>query len=186
MRQYSLEPQKCFEQPRGIRIESSPARQHLASVTTYQDFCTQRDALWDALMFYEDVPRTRPFLLRRLLPTPVGSEGCKSEIGGEVTCHYLDGHLVKRVTQIVRGHNFAFEIIEQNLALKGIRLLGGEYTLSTLPENRTRIALTTRYSSPNSPRWLFRYVEVAICHSFHHYILAGMRSNLSSQSVPVH
>ncbi len=100
-----------------IELESSRAREHSASVTTCQDFFAPADAVWDALMFYEEIAEDRPFLLRRFLPTPIGTEGCKSEVGGEVKCRYVDGHLVKRVTHIVRGHNYAFEIIEQNLAL---------------------------------------------------------------------
>jgi hypothetical protein len=129
-------------------------------------------------MFYEEVAEKRPFFLRRFLPTPIGAEGCKSEIGGEVKCRYLDGHLLKRVTHIVRGHNYAFEIIEQNLALGGIRLLGGDYTLRKLSENRTQVALATRYASPNYPRWLFGRAEAVVCHSFHRYILTAIGSNL--------
>jgi hypothetical protein len=178
MQQYSLQPQKCWEITHGIEIESSGARKHSASVTTCQDFLAPRDAIWEALMFYEEVPKTRSFLLRRFLPTPIGTEGCKSEVGSEVRCHYVDGHLVKRVTHIARGHNYAFEVIEQNLALGGIKLLGGEYTLCGLSEDRTRVALATRYASPNYPRWLFGRLEAAVCHSFHHYILSAMRSNL--------
>ena len=129
-------------------------------------------------MFYEEVAIQRPFLLRRFLPAPIGTEGCKYQVGAEVKCRYVDGHLVKRVTHIVRGHNYAFQIIEQNLGLGGIRLLGGDYTLHKLSEDQTRVALTTRYASPNYPRWLFGRVEGAICHSFHRYILSAMRSNL--------
>jgi hypothetical protein len=70
------------------------------------------------------------------------------------------------VTHIVREHSYAFEIIEQNLALGGIRLLGGDYTLCKLSEDRTRVALATRYASSNYPRWLFGRVEAAVCHSF--------------------
>lgn len=178
MQQDSLQSKKCWEITHGTEIESSRAREYSASVTTCEDFLAPRDAVWEALMFYEEVPKTRPFLLRRFLPTPIGTEGCKSEVGGEVKCRYVDGHLVKRVTHIVRGHNYAFEIIEQNLALDGIRLLGGEYTLRELSEDRTRVALATRYASPNYPRWLFGRLEAAVCHSFHHYILSAMGSNL--------
>jgi hypothetical protein len=181
MQQYPLHPQKCWEITREIEIGSSHAREHSASVATWQDFFAPRDAVWEALMFYEEVARTRPFLLRRFLPTPIGSEGCKSEVGGEVKCRYVDGHLVKRVTHIVRGHNYTFEIIEQNLALGGIRVLGGEYALCKLSEDCTRVRLATRYASPNNPRWLFGRVEAAVCHSFHHYILGAMRSNLCSR-----
>jgi hypothetical protein len=178
MQQYSLQPQKCWEVTDGIEIESPRAKEHSASVTTCQDFVAPADAVWHALMFYEEVATERPFLLRRFLPTPIGTEGCKSEVGSEVKCRYVDGHLVKRVTHIVRGHSYAFEIIEQNLALGGIRLLGGEYTFRKLSEDRTRVALTTRYASPNYPRWLFGRVEAAVCHSFHRYILSAMQSNL--------
>ncbi|HEY5992617.1 MAG TPA: hypothetical protein VIU10_08560 [Candidatus Udaeobacter sp.] len=178
MQQYSLQSQKCWEITHGIEIESSRCREHSASVTTSEDFLAPRNAVWEALMFYEEVPKTRPFLLRRFLPTPIGTQGCKSEVGGEVKCRYVDGHLVKRVTHIVRGHNYAFRIIEQNLALGGIRLLGGKYTLRKLSEDRTRVALATRFTSPNYPRWLFGQLEAVVCHSFHRYILSAMRSNL--------
>jgi hypothetical protein len=178
MQEYSLHPEKCWEIRHAIGIESSRTREHSASVTTCQDFFWPRDVVWEALMFYEEVAEQRPFLLRRFLPTPIGTQGCKSTVGGEVKCHYVDGHLLKRVTHIVRGHNYVFEIIEQKLALGGIRVLGGDYRLRKLSEDRTRVALATRYASPNYPRWLFGRIEAAVCHSFHHYILTAMRSNL--------
>jgi len=154
---------------------------HAASVTTCQDFFATADAVWDALMFYEEIAEDRPFLLRRFLPTPIGTQGCKSQVGSDVKCRYVGGHLLKRVTHIVRGQNYAFEIVEQDLALGGIRLLGGDYTLRVLSEDCTRVALATHYASPNRPRWLFGRVEAAVCHSFHRYILSAMRSNLSSR-----
>jgi hypothetical protein len=129
-------------------------------------------------MFYEEVAECPPFFLRGLIPTPIGTEGCKSEVGGEVTCRYVGGHLVKRVTQIVRWHNYVFEVIEQNLALGGIRLLGGDYALQRLSKDCTQVALATRYLSPNHPRWLYRGVETVVCHSFHRHILTAIRSNL--------
>jgi hypothetical protein len=178
MQQYSPHLKKCWEIKPATKIESSPARQHSASVTTWQDFFAPRDAVWEALMFYEEITEERPFFLRRFLPTPIGTEGLKSKVGGKVKCRYVDGHLLKRVTHVVRGHNYAFEIIEQNLALGGIRVLGGDYTLRKLSADRTRVALATRYASPNYPRWLFGRVEAVICHSFHRYILSAMRSNL--------
>jgi hypothetical protein len=178
MQQYALQPQKCWEIRHARQIESSSAQNHAASVTTYKDFFAAPDAVWDALMFYEEIAEDRPFLLRRFLPTPIGTQGCKSEVGSDVRCRYVGGHLLKRVTRIVRRENYAFEVVEQNLALGGIRLLGGDYTFRKLSEDRTRLALATHYASPNYPRWLFGRVEAAVCHSFHHYILSAMRSNL--------
>jgi hypothetical protein len=178
MQQYSLHSKKCWGIRHATQGDSPRPREYTASVTTRQDFFAPADAVWDALMFYEEIATDRPFLLGRVLPTPIGTQGCKSQVGGEVKCRYVDGHLVKRVTHIVRGHNYAFEIIEQNLALGGIRLLGGGYTLCKLSEDRTRVALATRYASPNYPRWLFNRVEATVCHSFHQYILNAMQSNL--------
>ena len=181
MQQYALQPEKCWEIRHATQIDSSRPQDHAASVTTCQDFFAAADAVWEALMFYEEIAEDRPFLLRRFLPTPIGTQGCKSEVGSDVKCRYVGGHLLKRVTRIVRGQNYAFEIVEQNLALGGIRLLGGDYTLRMLSKDRTRVALATHYASPNCPRWLFGRLEAAVCHSFHHYILSAMRSNLWSR-----
>jgi hypothetical protein len=178
MRQYSLQPEKC----RGLKVAVEHGlprwQEHVASVTTCQDFFAAADAVWDALMFYEEIAEDRPFLLRHFLPIPIGTQGCKSEVGSDVKCQYSSGHLLKRVTRIIRGHHYAFEVVEQNIALGRIRLLGGDYSLRVLSKDRTRVALATHYASPNSPRWLFGRVEATVCHSFHRYILSGMRSNL--------
>lgn len=160
------------------QIEFSGPQNRAASVTTYQNFFAAADAVWDALMFYEEIAEDRPFLLRRFLPTPIGTQGCKSEVGSDVKCQYVGGHLLKRVTRIIRGNHYAFEVVEQNIALGRIRLLGGDYSLRMLSKDRTRVALATHYASPNSPRWLFGRLEAAVCHSFHRYILSGMQSNL--------
>ena len=178
MQQYALHPEKCWEIRQATRIDSCRPREHSASVTTYQDFFAPTDAVWEALIFYEDVAAERPFVLRRFLPTPIGTEGRKSEVGAEIKCQYVGGHLLKRVTHIVRGHNYAFDIVEQNLTLGGIRVLGGHYRLRNLSEAITRVALATCYASPNYPRWLFGRLEAAVCHSFHRYILTAMRDNL--------
>ena len=178
MQQYALQPQKCWETRHATQIESFRFQDHAASVTTCQDFFAAADAVWDALIFYEEIAEDRPFVLRHFLPSPIGTDGCKSEVGSDVKCRYVGGHLLKRVTRIVRGQNYAFEVVEQNLALSRIRLLGGDYTLHILSEDCTRVALATHYASPNCPRWLFARLEAAVCHSFHHYILSAMRSNL--------
>jgi hypothetical protein len=179
MQQYSLDPEKCCGLRPAVELELPRCRDDAASVTTCKDFFAAADSVWDALMFYEEIAADRPFLLRRFLPTPIGTQGCKSQVGSDIQCRYVGGHLVKRVTRVVRAHNYAFEIVEQNLALGGIRLLGGGYTLRVLSEDRTRVALTTHYASPNRPHWLFGSLEAAVCHSFHRYILSAMQSNIS-------
>jgi hypothetical protein len=181
MRRYSLQPEKRSGSRPAVKLELSCCQDNTASVTTCRDFFAASDAVWDALMFYEEITEDRPFLLRRFLPTPIGTQGCKSQVGSDVKCRYVGGHLVKRVTRIVRGQNYAFEIVEQNLALGGIKLLGGDYTLRVPSKDRTRVALTTHYASPHCPRWLFSRFEAPVCHSFHRYILSAMQSKIASR-----
>ena len=162
-----------------IRIANNGARSHTALVVTCRDFLAAPEAVWKALMFYEEVTERAPFFLRSLLPTPIGSEGCKSEVGSEVRCRYLKGNILKRVTRIVHGRSYSFDVVEQNLTLHGrIRVLGGDYLLYELAPNRTRVTLSTRYESPNQPRWLFGALEATVCHSFHRHILTAMRSTV--------
>jgi hypothetical protein len=62
MRQYSLHPEKYWGIRHAIRTESSRAQEHFAAVTTCQDFFAAADAVWDALMFNEEIAEARPFL----------------------------------------------------------------------------------------------------------------------------
>jgi len=142
------------------------------SVVTCKDFCAVPETVWDALMFYEDVPDPPPWFLRAILPRPIASKGRKSEVGNEIECQYETGYLLKRVTRVVRRRSYSFDVIEQKLALRGgIKLLGGSYVFDQLSPDRTRIALLTRYESANEPRWFFRRLEAAVCHLFHRHIL---------------
>src|SRR5215475_2580158 len=101
MQQHSIYPERLRETSNATGIKSSRAGEYSASVTTCQDFFAPGDAVLDALIFYEEVAGQRPFLLRRFLPTLIGTEGLKSEVGGEVTCRYVGGHLLNRVTHII-------------------------------------------------------------------------------------
>ena len=157
-------------------------KQPSTSAVTRMNFAAPPEKVWEGLMFYEQIGKRPPLLLRLLLPVPIQTKGRKSEVGDQVTCQYLNGHLLKRVTHVNRGRDYAFEVIEQNLALGGgIRLSGGGYTQRPLPGGRTEVAIKTRYISSKRPRWLRVRIEAAVCHSFHRYILSAMRNNLPSQ-----
>ena len=146
MQQYSLQPEKSWEIRQATQIDSSRSREYSASITTCQDFFAAPGTVWNALMFYEEIAEDRPFLLRRFLPTPIGSHGWQIHSRRRRTCQYVSGHLVKRATHIIRERSYAFEIVQQSLALRGIRLLGGDYTLRGQSEGCTesRWQVTTR------------------------------------------
>lgn len=150
------------------------------TVTTRVTFAGTPESLWERMMFYEDVTKPPPWILRTLLPVPVRSEGEKSRVGEAVLCRYRSGHLVKRVTGIDRTRRYEFVIAEQDLRMRGIILLGGSYAFRKLPHDRTEVSLETVYRSRNRPRWLWSRLEVALCHVFHHNILNGMRGPTGS------
>jgi hypothetical protein len=157
----------------------SDRKRSTASIVTYQDFSLSAAAVWNVLMFYEEITETPPWLLSWFLPVPLSTSGRKSEVGNILYCRYNDGYLCKLITNIVDERSYAFDITEQHLSLRGIILLGGDYTFSQLSAGRTRVALTTRYSSRYQPRWLCRWLEGIVCHSFHRHILNAMRNKLA-------
>lgn len=133
-------------------------------------------------MFYEQIDQRPPLHLRLLLPTPIETAGRKTEIGDEARCLYRGGYLIKRVTQVEPRCRYVFEVAEQALVVGGgVQLSGGEYVIR---EHRrgAEVQIVTRYTSPRWPRWLWRPVERAVCHSFHRHILRAMRRKLEVRS----
>jgi hypothetical protein len=134
-------------------------------------------------MFYEQIDQRPPLHLRLLLPAPIETAGRKSEIGDEARCLYQGGYLIKRVTQVDPGRRYAFEVAEQALVVGGgVRLAGGEYVISELARGRAEVRIVTRYASHKRPRWLWRPIERAVCHSFHRHILRAMRRKVEVRS----
>jgi len=164
-------------------MHSSFPNSRLRFVSTSEDFPATPAIVWQTLLFYEEVSIVPPFLLRWLLPVPLGTAGSKSTVGSEVKCRYAGGHLLKRVSAIVEMRRFAFDVIEQNLALRGVRVLGGEYNLYALAPARTRVTVSTRYVSPYRPDWVCARLEAAVCHCFHRPLLSAMRQNLVADLV---
>jgi hypothetical protein len=161
---------------------SSAGERRPVSVVTRMRIAAPVERIWDGLMFFEDIPRRPPLLLRLLLPAPIRAEGPRSAVGDETRCVYEGGSLLKRATRVDQRRHYAFEVAEQQLAVgAGIRLLGGGYTLRERPDGATGIELETRYLSPRRPAWLWRPIEAAVCHAFHRHILAAVRWNVESR-----
>lgn len=156
---------------------------HATSVTTRMIFDAAPADVWERLMFYEQIDHGPPLHLRLLLPTPIETAGRKSEIGDEARCLYEGGYLIKRVTQVEPGRRYAFEVAEQALLVGGgVELSGGEYIIRELARGRAEVCIVTRYASLRWPRWLWRPIERAVCHSFHRHILRAMRRKVEVRS----
>lgn len=147
----------------------------LISVVTMMDFAAPAEVVWDSLMFYEQIEKRSPWLLRFLLPVPLRTEGHPRQVNDQVRCLYRNGSLIKRVIRLTPKSHYAFDVVEQNLVLSGgIRLAGGSYVLRALPGGRTEVALETLYQSPNR-HWLYQWLEARVCHLFHRHILGAIR-----------
>jgi hypothetical protein len=145
------------------------------AVTTRVHFDAAPRAIWDQLMFYEEVPGRAPFLLRALLPEALRTEGDKTRVGTTVRCVYSGGtELVKRITSVEAPHLLQFEVIEQRLGIEDcIRTVDGSYQIRACGA-ASDIVLTTNYDAYLCPRVLWRPLEAALVKDLHRHILRGL------------
>ena len=150
-------------------------------IRTRMAFAAPLERVWNGLLFYEQIEERPPLHLRLMLPVPIGTEKMAPEVGAKVLCSYESGHLVKRITEIDPKRHYGFDVVEQTLSIGGgLRLSGGGYTLRTLPDGDTEVAVTTRYAGGRRPGWFWTPVEAAVCHLFHRHLLGAMRRKVES------
>jgi hypothetical protein len=153
-----------------------------ASVTTRRHFDASPEAIWNCIMFYEEIPVRPSLLLRIFLPTPVRTAGDKSELGAPIQCTYTTGHLVKRMTVIEPPHLVRFEVIEQHLGFERCAVTtNGSYEIFRDGEGAD-VALTTNYKTYLRPRWFWRHLEKFVASRLHRHILNGMRAAIAQPS----
>jgi hypothetical protein len=144
------------------------------TVATRVRFDASPEAIWNRILFYEEVPGRPPFLLRTLLPHPVRTDGDKTRVGATVHCAYRGGDLVKRITAVEPPHLLQFEVIEQRLGIEGcILTVGGSYQICAKGDV-TDVVLTTNYRAYLRPRCLWHPLEALLVSQLHRHILRGV------------
>jgi hypothetical protein len=153
------------------------------TVATRVHFDSAAQAIWDELMFYEEVPGRAPFLLRVVLPEPLRTEGDKTQLGKTVRCVYSGGaELVKRITNVEAPRLLRFEVIEQRLGIEDcIRTVGGSYQIHACGDAYD-VVLTTNYEARLCPRSLWRPLEAALVKELHRHILRGLNAAVRSRN----
>gem|GEM_PF-2479112 len=151
------------------------------AIATERLFAAPPAQVWPALVFYEDIEHEPSWPLRLLLPRAIRSEGPKDVVGSVVRCSYVDGHLLKRMTEVREQRLLAFEVIEQTLELAGkLRLAGGSMDLEPAGDRETRLVITTSYLRPNGRHGpLRRAVESRCVHAFHRHLLEGIARRIA-------
>jgi len=150
-------------------------------VSTRIHFASRPEAIWNEIIFYEEVPGHAPFPLRWFMPAPVRTVGAKSTIGAKVRCIYQSGHLVKRITVLDPPCLLRFEVVEQHLGIEGCAIAkGGSYEISHSGD-KSDLVLATCYHAFLHPRWLWRPLEKLVAHQLHQHVLNGMRDAMKQR-----
>lgn len=140
--------------------------------------------VWSALLWFEELPRPPPWLLRRLLPRPLGTSGRKEAVGDRACCRYDRGELVKQITALESPSRCEFDVVEQRLDLGGgIALRGGAFRLAARADGGCELELETRYVGGRRPRLLWRPIERWVARRFHHHLARAIRSMAAASSL---
>ena len=154
-----------------LLFAGNPANEEVA---TRIEFKASAEAVWNNIMFYEEISGRSPLILRVLLTQPIRTQGDKSRAGAKVRCVYRKGHLIKCITTVEPPNLLQFEVVEQRLGIEGCVLtLGGSYQIHTCGE-ATEVVLVTKYQAHLRPRYLWRPLEAFLATRLHNHILHGM------------
>jgi len=160
-----------------------PRNESIDAIETRVHFEASPEAVWEGMLFYEEVPRRPMPLLRMFLPTPLRTQGDKTRVGAIIECTYDDGYLEKRITAAERARFVRFDVLVQQLGVEdSISMRGGSYEIRA-DGGGSEVVLMTRYSGHLRPRWLWRLLERFVAHRLHRHILDGMRVTLEASAL---
>ena len=159
------------------QIESAlPHRQEIAVVQTGLTVDATPEEAWNAIMFYEEVEHSPPWLLHLALPQPIRSEGNKEKEGEVVRCFYNAGTISKRISRVEKNRRLSFEVVEANIRSENYTTLkDGSFEIEPVGDTQSRITLTTRYERKLRPGFFWEPIERKVIHTLHGHVLEGMR-----------
>jgi len=161
----------------GQQIESALSRrEEIAVVQTSLTVDATPAEAWNAIMFYEDVEHSPPWLLHLALPQPIKSEGNKEKEGEVVRCFYNAGTISKRISRVEKHRRLSFAVVEAIMRSENYaRLKDGSFEIEPVGDTRSRITLTTRYERKLRPGFFWEPIERKVIHTLHGHVLEGMR-----------
>lgn len=159
------------------QIESSfPRREEIAVVQTGLTVDATPEEAWNAIMFYEEVEHSPPWLLHLALPKPIRSIGNKQKEGEVVRCFYDAGTISKRISRVEKHRRLAFEVVEADIRSENYTTLkDGSFEIEPVGDSQSRITLTTRYERKLRPTLFWEPIERKVIHTLHGHVLEGMR-----------
>jgi len=170
----------------GQQIESAfPRRHEIAVVQTGLTVDATPEEAWKAIMFYEDVQHSPPWLLHLALPKPIRSEGNKQREGEIVRCFYNCGTICKRISEVRPARKLSFDVVEVVMRSENYaNLKDGSFEIEPVGTRQSRITLTTRYERKLTPAWIWELIERQVIHTLHGHVLEGMRRRAEHEQPP--
>lgn len=161
----------------GLYAESLSRPQYTEAIHTSRVIGAPPHRVWDALVFYEQIPQRRSLAALIGLPRPLYTIGEIGAVGDRKRCVYSSGHLVKLITEYLPGRLLRFDVVEQvGVEDRSIELLDGSFELAPLPNGTTRLTLTTRYRPLLQARPLWRPFERYFGTELHEHVLDAMQT----------
>ena len=159
------------------QIESAyPRREEIAVVETSLTVDATPEEAWNAIMFYEEVEHSPPWLLHLALPKPIRSVGNKQKEGEVVRCFYDAGTISKRISRLEKHRRLSFEVVEADIRSENYtHLKDGSFEIEPVGDTQSRITLTTRYERKLRPGFFWEPIERKVIHTLHGHVLEGMR-----------
>lgn len=153
-----------------------PHRREIAVIETGLTIDATPEEAWNAIMFYEDVEHSPPWLLHLALPKPIRSEGNKQRPGEIVTCFYDCGEIKKRISTVEQPRRLAFDVVSVQMRSENYaNLKEGSFEIVPVGERKSRITLTTRFERKLRPALIWEPIERRVIHTLHGHVLEGMR-----------
>ncbi len=153
-----------------------PRRTEIAVIKTGLTIDATPQEAWNAIMFYEDVEHSPPWLLHLALPQPIRSEGSKQKEGEIVTCFYNCGEIKKRISKVDAPRQLAFNVIDIQMRSENYaKLKDGSFEIEPVGTKQSRITLTTRFERKLRPAFFWEPIEHKVIHTLHGHVLEGMR-----------
>lgn len=163
----------------------------LFAVTTTLDVDAPPDVVWRHVISFSDIPAPDDWVFRAGVAYPVRARIDGQGVGAIRYCEFSTGPFVEPITAWEPGRLLKFDVTQNPPAMREwtfrddvhpphvsdfLQSQGGEFRLTPLPNNRTRLAGTTWYRHNMWPAAYWRLWSDSIIHRIHTRVLTHVKT----------
>jgi uncharacterized protein YndB with AHSA1/START domain len=169
----------------------------LQRVTTTLEVDAPPEKVWSHLIAFSELPEPARWVFKLGIAYPMRARIEGAGVGAIRNCEFSTGPFVEPITVWKPGKHLAFDVIEQPEPmtetspyqrvnaphlLNGFRSRRGEFRLTALPNNRTRLEGTTWYTLELFPQLYWTTWSDQIIHAIHTRVLEHIRREAEANS----